>query len=380
MIPSRYWRQVLSALVGALMATPLVLWWGSRTPPPPGPASPESGASAPAVAAASYAAAVARTAPSVVNIFSTRLTQERQSLTYRDPLLQRLYGHLLPETTRSRMETSLGSGVVVSEEGYVLTNNHIIKGSTEIRVLLGDGSDVPVEVVGSDPDTDLAILKLAPGMAPPIPLGRPEGLRVGDVVLAIGNPFGVGQTVTFGIVGATGRNRLGISAIENFIQTDAAINPGNSGGALVNTRGELVGINTAIFSTSGGSHGVGFAIPADLAQGVLEEIKQRGRVSRGWIGITARDLNAGVIKSFGLRTQEGVLVAATVEKSPAAVAGLRPGDVITEINGTPIHATQELQEAITRAGPNVTLAVGVWRGSQRLSLSATTLERARVPE
>lgn len=365
---------VLSAVLGGLIAAPLAVLLTTRQTAQSSPD--ETGIDPPrAVDMRSFAAAVDRAAPSVVNIFSSKMTTERQAMAFRDPLLQRLYGHRLPETSRRQLETSLGSGVVVSDQGYVLTNSHIVKDADEIKVLLADGSNASVEVIGSDPETDLAILKLSSGEAPPIPIGRPEELHVGDIVLAIGNPFGVGQTVTMGIVGATGRSRLGISAIENFIQTDAAINPGNSGGALVNTRGELVGINTAIFSNSGGSHGVGFAIPANLAQSVLDEVLRKGRVIRGWIGVAARNNNAGVAKSFGLRTTEGVLVSATVADSPAEAAGLRPGDVITEINGSPIRSTNDLQGAIARVGPSADLSIQGWRGSERLSLSATTTER-----
>ena len=375
----RYFPHIASALVGGIVAALLILTLGPETPRVPTNADPvaEPGAHGEVT---SYAVAVARAAPSVVNIFSSKVTTERQSLVFRDPAMQRLYGRWLPETTRRQLETSLGSGVVVSDAGYVLTNNHIIKDATEIKVLLADGSNVPVQVVGNDIETDLAILKLASGQAPAIALGSPDELRVGDVVLAIGNPFGVGQTVTLGIVGGTGRSHLGISAIENFIQTDAAINPGNSGGALINTRGELVGINTAIFSNSGGSHGIGFAIPVDLARTVLSEVLRRGRVMRGWIGVTARDVNSGVAKSFALRTKDGVLVSATVENSPAAVSGLRPGDVITEINGTRIASTHELQDAIAQAGPDARLEIGGWRGSEPLRLSATTVERPPVTD
>jgi serine protease DegS len=376
----RFLPPILAAAIGAAVATPLAFWLGGRHTAQTLGSAPEAGSRHPAATVDSYAAAVARAAPSVVNIFSSRVTTERQSLGFRDPLMQRLFGNRLGAPPRHPIETSLGSGVVVTDAGHILTNDHIIRQAVDIQVLLADGTDVAVEVVGRDPDTDLAVLKLVSGEAPAIPLGQPRQLQVGDVVLAIGNPFGIGQTVTMGVVGATGRSHLGISAVENFIQTDAAINPGNSGGALINTHGELIGINTAIYSNSGGSHGVGFAIPVDLAENVFRALIRQGRVVRGWLGISTRELNPGLVKSFGLRTQEGLLVSATVENSPAATAGLRPGDVITEINGARIGAIQDLQDAVAQAGPNALLKIAGWRGSDRLNLSTTTVERALPPD
>jgi Do/DeqQ family serine protease len=332
----------------------------------------------PAVAApgpASYAEAVARAAPAVVNIFSSKTTTEREPLVFRNPMLQRHFGNLVPERTRRRLATSLGSGVIISRDGLLLTNRHIVQDAEEIKVVLADGSDLGVRLVGSDPETDLAVLKADPADLPVIPIGRPGELRVGDVVLAIGNPFGIGQTVTMGIVSATGRSRLGISSIENFIQTDASINPGNSGGALINTRGELVGINTAIFSQSGGSEGVGFAIPVDLAADVASQVVSQGRVVRGWIGVVGREVTPQLSEAFGLRVDAGVLISSTVEEGPAERAGLRPGDVVTRVDGHAVSSTHELLGAIAGAGPGTPIELEVWRGSDRVLAHATTAER-----
>jgi serine protease DegS len=285
---------------------------------------------------------------------------------------------MLPERTRRKSATSLGSGVILSRDGLLLTNRHIVKDADAIRVVLADGKELDVKVVGLDPETDLAVLKANARDLPAIPIGHPEDLRVGDVVLAIGNPFGIGQTVTMGIVGATGRTRLGISNIENFIQTDAAINPGNSGGALITAHGELIGINTAIFSQSGRSEGVGFAIPVDMATDVVEQVVARGRVVRGWIGVVGREVTPQLAESFGLRTRRGVLLASTLENSPAERAGLRPGDVITHVEGTAIASTHELLEAVAAAGPGSDIALEIRRGSERIQVRTTTTERPRV--
>jgi serine protease DegS len=324
----------------------------------------------------SYADAVSRAAPSVVNVFTSKITTESQSMRFKDPLLQHLFGNLLPEQTRQRMETSLGSGVIVTDDGYMLTNHHVISGADEIKVVLVDGQSVSVSVVGSDADSDVALLKIdSERPLPAIPFGTSGGHEVGDVVLAIGNPFGVGQTVTQGIISATGRSHLGISAFENFIQTDAAINPGNSGGALVNAQGELIGINTAIFSQSGGSLGIGFAIPIDLAEGIMQQLITTGHVVRGWLGIQGQDVTERLAEAFGLHGTEGILVTGVLEGGPASQAGIRPGDVITRINQTSPRNAQELMSTIANHPPGTHLTVGGWRGSDAFTLDVVSGQR-----
>lgn len=376
-------KLLFSVFLGCLIGGALVFWLGSGEGikigpdervflrPSPSPVS--------RTGPVSYAAAVSLAAPSVVNIFTSKITTERQSLAFKNPLLQHYFGNMLPEQTRKRMETSLGSGVIVNSDGYILTNLHILKDADEIKVVLADGSNVQVRVVGEDSETDLAILKVDGMELPDITVGSADPLQVGDVVLAIGNPFGVGQTVTMGIVSATGRSHLGISTFENFIQTDAAINPGNSGGALINARGELIGINTAIFSKSGGSHGIGFAIPADLAINVLDQILNKGRVVRGWIGITAQNVTPALQESFGLLDAHGVLISGVLEQGPADKAGLRAGDVITEIENRGMADIHDVLDAIANAGPGSELTISGWRGSQRLEIPIVTTERPEMP-
>ncbi|MCG6860042.1 MAG: trypsin-like peptidase domain-containing protein [Chromatiaceae bacterium] len=373
------WSWALTAFALGAGATLITIWsepqlLQSGRMRPPGNSSQGTAGSVPT----SYADAIARAGPAVVNIFSTKLRTERQPLAFTDPYLQRRFGALLPERLQRKSATSLGSGVVLSRNGLMLTNRHIVMDADEIRAVLADGTDLDVTVVGFDPETDLAVLEASATNLSVIPIGRPEELRVGDVVLAIGNPFGIGQTVTMGIVGATGRTRLGISRIENFIQTDAAINPGNSGGALINARGELIGINTAIFSKSGGSEGVGFAIPVDLATDVMQQVLSKGRVVRGWIGIVGRSVTPQLAESFGLRAHSGVLVSSTLENSPAERAGLRPGDVVTRVGDRAVATTHELLAAISAAGPGSDIELEVWRGSERIAARTKTVERPRI--
>jgi serine protease DegS len=324
----------------------------------------------------SYADAVKKAAPSVVNVFTAKITTESQAMRFKDPLLQHLFGNILPEQTRQRLETSLGSGVIVTPDGYMLTNHHVIEGADEIKVVLADGQSVSVSVVGSDADSDVAVLKIdSKDKLPAIPFGQSSQQEVGDVVLAIGNPFGVGQTVTQGIISATGRSHLGISAFENFIQTDAAINPGNSGGALINANGDLIGINTAIFSQTGGSLGIGFAIPIDLAEGIMQQLITSGHVVRGWLGIQGQNVTDKLAEAFGLHNAEGILVTGVMENGPASQAGMRPGDVITQINQTKPKNSQELMQQIASQPPGTKLTVGGWRGSDAFTLEVISGER-----
>lgn len=321
----------------------------------------------------SYAPAVAVAAPAVVNIYTQRRVADRHQALLDDPVLRHFFGERTPR--RPRQQSSLGSGVVVSPEGYILTNHHVIEGAETIRIALHDGREANAQVVGSDPEADLALLRsdLTPLTA--ITLGHAESLRVGDVVLAIGNPFGVGQTVTMGIVSATGRSQLGINTFENFIQTDAAINPGNSGGALVNGHGDLVGINTAIFSRSGGSQGIGFAIPITLAKQSMIQLLERGRVSRGWLGIEIQPLTAELATSFGMSRRDGVVIAGVLRGGPAASAALRPGDILIAIDGTPIPNQHAALTHIAAALPGSHITLTVWRRQQTLQLTATVGER-----
>ncbi len=309
----------------------------------------------------SYAPAVEKAAPAVVNVYTLKIVQQQiQQPHFDDPLLRRFFGNQIPQQPQ-RQENSLGSGVIVSAQGYILTNNHVVQGADEIEVALHDGRSAAATVVGTDPESDLAVLKIELTGIPSIIFGQSEKLQVGDVVLAIGNPFGVGQTVTSGIVSATGRSQLGLSTFENFIQTDAAINPGNSGGALVNAYGQLIGINTAIFSRTGGSQGIGFAIPVSLAKGVMKEIIEYGRALRGWLGVEVQDLNPALAESFGLANVSGALVAGVQPGGPGDSAGLRPGDIITEVNDIAINGNRALMNTITSNAPGTKLKLKVLR-------------------
>lgn len=322
----------------------------------------------------SYADAVALAAPAVVNIYTTKVISRRAHPLLDDPLFRRFFGDQFG-SPRKQLQTSLGSGVILSGQGYVLTNNHVIDGADEIQIMLHDGRTTIAKVVGVDPDTDLAVLQVGLTHLPAIVIGSSQSLRVGDVALAIGNPFGVGQTVTLGIISATGRNQLGINTFEDFIQTDAAINPGNSGGALINARGELVGINTAIYSKSGGSQGIGFAIPVQLAKGILTQIVEQGRVVRGWLGIEAQDLSPALAESFGLDHTQGVVIAGILRNGPADSAGLRPGDVVTRIDTQPIANARAAVNYIAQQAPGTRIRVQGVREGQGFELMAQVSDR-----
>jgi serine protease DegS len=315
-----------------------------------------------------YADAVTIAAPAVVNLYTTKVINKPAHPLFEDPQFRRYFGDNGPK--QRRMESSLGSGVIMSPEGYILTNNHVTTGADQIVVALRDGRETLARVVGSDPETDLAVLKIDLTNLPSITLGRSDGLRVGDVALAIGNPFGVGQTVTMGIISATGRNQLGLNSYEDFIQTDAAINPGNSGGALVDANGNLTGINTAIFSKSGGSQGIGFAIPVKLAMEVMKSIIEHGQVIRGWLGIEVQPLTKELAESFGLTGRPGIVVAGIFRDGPAQKAGLQLGDVILSIDGAPAGDGRKSMNQVARIKPTDKVAIQVMRNGKELKLSA----------
>ncbi len=315
-----------------------------------------------------YADAVVIAAPAVVNLYTTKVINKPAHPLFEDPQFRRYFGDNGPK--QRRMESSLGSGVIMSPEGYILTNNHVTTGADQIVVALRDGRETLARVVGSDPETDLAVLKIDLKSLPSITLGRSDGLRVGDVALAIGNPFGVGQTVTMGIISATGRNQLGLNSYEDFIQTDAAINPGNSGGALVDANGNLTGINTAIFSKSGGSQGIGFAIPVKLATEVMKSIIEHGQVIRGWLGIEVQPLTKDLAESFGLTGRPGIVVAGIFRDGPAQKAGLQLGDVILSIDGEPAGDGRKSMNQVARIKPTDKVTILVMRNGQEIKLSA----------
>ncbi|MBX9405150.1 Do family serine endopeptidase [Pseudomonas baetica] len=316
----------------------------------------------------SYADAVTTAAPSVVNLYTTKVINKPAHPLFEDPQFRRFFGDNSPK--QKRMESSLGSGVIMSPEGYILTNNHVTSGADQIVVALKDGRETLARVIGSDPETDLAVLKIDLKNLPSITVGRSDNIRIGDVALAIGNPFGVGQTVTMGIISATGRNQLGLNNYEDFIQTDAAINPGNSGGALVDANGNLTGINTAIFSKSGGSQGIGFAIPVKLAMEVMKSIIEHGQVIRGWLGIEVQPLTQELAESFGLSGRPGIVVAGIFRDGPAQKAGLQLGDVILSIDGEPAGDGRRSMNQVARIKPTDKVTIQVMRNGKELKLTA----------
>lgn len=318
----------------------------------------------------SYSAAVKVAAPAVVNIFTTQKVKQNHPL-LNDPAFREFFGNQIPEQNQNQNENSLGSGVIVRPDGYILTNNHVIAQADQIVVALQDGRRAEATVIGTDPDTDLAVIKIELKELPVLPF-KLSGNEVGDVVLAIGNPFGVGQTVTQGIISATGRSDLGINTYEDFIQTDAAINPGNSGGALIDVAGNLIGVNTAIFSQSGGSLGIGFAIPAKICQQILNSILKDGRVIRGWMGISlVPPTQADVLQP----RQPGVVVADVLKKGPAAEAGIKVGDRIVKVNNEDITSTSHLINYVALQAPNTDIQVEVIRGEKTVNLTVKVGER-----
>ena len=340
----------------------------------------ESTAAAPAVAggaahAVTYADAARRAMPAVVNIYSSKVVKSRNPV-LDDSLLQRLFPDFA-QRVPSRRATNLGSGVIVASEGYVLTNHHVVDGADDIELVLADGRQVRARVRGSDPESDLAVLKADGENLPAITFGTSDGLQVGDVVLAIGNPFGFGNTVTLGIVSALGRNHLGINRFEDFIQTDAAINPGNSGGALVDAAGHLVGINSTIYSQTGASTGIGFAIPVSLARSVLEQIIKDGEVTRGWLGIEPQPMTREVAQALALDPAEGVLIRGLQRNGPAERAGVLARDVVLEIGGKPTPDVPQLLARIAELAPGSSAKVKLWREGKPVEMDVTVGKRPK---
>jgi serine protease DegS len=376
---------LIKAVIVGLAAAFLIVMWklplkgmfdASGTGAKPSPAAPAVVSTAVPAAAGtravtSFADAVARSSPAVVNIYTDRVVTER---TQPAPLEQ-LFGDYWP-SFRRRVERSLGSGVIVDAAGHIVTNHHVIAGADSIHVQLSDQRVAEAKLIGTDPDTDIAVLKLSLANVPVMPLGRSDALRVGDIVLAIGNPYGLSQTVTQGIVSATGRGQLGLATFENFIQTDAAINLGNSGGALIDAQGQLVGINTAVLNRNyGGPEGIGFAIPVNLVRGVMDQIVKQGRVVRGWLGLEPQDLSDEQAAQLGLSNGAGVVVANILVRSPAFEAGIRPGDIIEGLNGAAVRNAQEVVSKVAALKPGSPVDLRVRRGGQTTSVKIKVLER-----
>ncbi len=332
--------------------------------------APSSGQGA---AMSGFADAAKKALPTVVNIFTSKQVRAPRHPLMDEPLFRRFFG--LRQDNRPQRVSNLGSGVIVSKDGYVLTNHHVVEAADEIQVALPDGRSLHAELVGTDPETDLAVLRVKASDFHAATLAKPDSLRVGDVVLAIGNPFGVGQTVTMGIVSALGRSHLGINTFENYIQTDAAINPGNSGGALVDATGNLVGVNTAIFSRSGGNLGIGFAIPISIVKQVMEQIITQGAVVRGWVGIEVQDITPEIAESFGLPSSDGALIAGVLRGGPADRAGIRPGDVLMAVNGNQVIDSSSLLNLIAALPPGETATLRLNRDKKEMQLTVKIEKR-----
>ena len=370
----RYWL-LFSQVVTVLFAVWFVLVtlkpeWLNRRPSLQGVTLLEAPSNAPGtVMPGSMSPAAKSAAPAVVSIATTQARTSHPLAN--DPWFRFFYGDREDDSP----QMGLGSGVIVSPEGYILTNNHVVEGAQEIEVTLSDSRRKTAKVIGTDPDTDLAVLRITLDRLPVIAMGNSDTVQVGDKVLAIGNPFGVGQTVTGGIISALGRNQLGINTFENFIQTDAAINPGNSGGALVDVNGSLLGINTAIYSRSGGNMGIGFAIPVSTARQVLEGLVRNGQVTRGWIGVEPVELNSDLAETFGIKQTEGVIITGVLQNGPAFKAGLKPGDVLLAVGEKDVRNVSELLTLIAAQTPGTAVKMRIKRRNNDMTLEITPAQR-----
>ena len=328
---------------------------------------------------AGFSTAAQKVMPAVVNIFTSTEIKTPTHPFMEDPRFRFFFGDELDNMPQRG--SSLGSGVIVSQDGYILTNHHVVEAADQIEVALADGRKSKGRIIGSDPETDLAVIKIdLPGAIPAITFGHSDQAQVGDIVLAIGNPFGVGQTVTMGIVSALKRNHLGLNTFENFIQTDAAINPGNSGGALVDVNGNLIGINSAIYSPNGGSLGIGFAIPVSTAKKIMEQIIQSGSVTRGWVGVAVQELTPELAESFKLGDTQGVLISEVVRGSPADKAGVRPGDILTMVDNKPLVDSSAMLETISNLAPGKVAMLKLLRNQREVVVPVKVGKRPRPRE
>jgi serine protease DegQ len=371
--------QAVTILLAAVfvVATFQPQWLPGRLGDPPRPAAPGAGTADARRDATilSYSEGARRATASVVNIYTTKQARvPRDHPLLNDPLLRRFFGE---QFTQRQQTSSLGSGVIVSADGLVLTNHHVVESADEIEALLSDGRRAKARLVGSDPETDLAVLRVSLQGLPAIEFGNSDSARVGDVVLAVGNPFGVGQTVTMGIVSALGRNQLGINTFENFIQTDAAINPGNSGGALVDSAGRLIGINTAIYSRSGGSLGIGFAIPTSTVRQVMDQIVASGSVTRGYIGVEPQDVTPELAEAFKLPRRDGAIIAGVMRGGPAEKAGVKVGDILVAVEGRPIAGTAAMLNTIAQLSPGSVASFRFVREGREIDIPVTVGKRPR---
>jgi len=323
----------------------------------------------------SYAGAVASSSPSVVSIYTSKQVKEKTHPLLDDPIFKQLFGDQLKRRERIQTETNLGSGVIIGSEGHIITNQHVINGADEILISLPDGRGSQAKLIGEDRETDIAILQIPISGLSGIKIAQQMQPRVGDVVLAIGNPLNVGQTVTLGIISATGRNRVGLNTFENFIQTDAAINPGNSGGALVNAKGELIGINTAIFSQGSGAMGIGFAIPTSIALDIMQEILEYGKITRGWMGVEGTEITAKAAMATGNPNIKGALIVGVFIDSPADKAGIQAGDIMVAVDSKAVTGVRDLLEKISLHKPGDTIKVDIYRGPRRLTVTLFATER-----